>query len=542
MLFFLQVNTALKYWIIMQQSNKLTESRGFAARQPGEQFVDPTNRSDVATFQGLTLLPPNDISYANPEELQSAFDAWKTTVEDTGTTYLLNRPGALRAALIVTMDTPRGIERFVLFTKDNRVLEGKLTSIPPNVIPGHGGYVMDRSRSFDERAGLKPSDVISGSRKFKPRDVVELLDAARSSAGDEPVDQMQAYLTALINNKGENYRIKGGAKYSGLHNKYLGEWAAPIALMTTQIEPANQVSELETSMFGDHSLDLALIRYNTSVSAALVDSALIYGAYEISISSKSHKGGGAAASLKGLQDTVEEKSHEFDAEFWSTPKNQKFKRVLENITKKSAIDGVLDLSVEEQIIPASDIARIKDLIDDTQAALPSSGTTELLKSYAANEAHPRYNLGLHYLAAVARAVVRKLNDEDYTDPVKNILNHSNIVQMNFVTSISGEDLICKTFKLIWPPVFEGKILFFADKAFSATEVKGRLGFKIKTGAEPPAPDESLKAPGLSAVDRERRKQARAQSVGKIISPGERDARDEDVPDEIALGRASKRLD
>ena len=530
--------------MIQKLNRLLRESRGFAARKVGDEFVDPQNREDTATYQGLTRLPPSEISYPTNADLVTAYQEWKSQAEGEGKVFELNKPtSVIRGAMIVTMNSARGTEYFVLFVRDLKILEGKLTSIPPGVIsPDHGGYVLNRATALSERAGLKPGDIISGKKHFSPSQVSVLLNDARPVAGDEAVDQMQSYLQALAQGKGVNFVIKDGAKNASLHQKYLGEWAAPIALITSQFSPESQLKELELNMIGGKSVASGKIQYNTATAEPLVDSVVVVSGDEIAISSKAHKGGGAAASLKGLADTITKKQQEFGAEFWADEKNSQFRNVVDVITSKSAIDGVLDLSQEQAIIPRSDVSKIKDLIDDPNSKVKlTTVTRRLMAGYAANENHPQYNEGKHALASVARALCDKLNAEDYTSSAKAILNKSNVVQMNFVTGVRGPDLICKEFTLIWPPNFEGVIKFYSGKNFSATEIKGKLGFKItpfKTSVE--EPDESLQAPSLSAVDLLKKKREAERSVGKIVKRGARDMRDVSVPDVVALGRELKK--
>jgi hypothetical protein len=519
-------------------------SRGFAARQPGDSFVDPTNREDLATFGGIIQIPDDAISAESYEDFVKIYSAWKkkTDRKANNRVYELNRLiSVMRAAMVIHMNTERGDEFFVLFVKDLRKLEGKLTSIPPHVVTSdHGGYVLNRSSSLSERAGLKPSEVLLSSRALRPSEIAGLLDAARPTAGDEPVDQMQEYLTALVAKRGNNYRIKGGAKYESLHQKYLGEWAAPIALITGQFDPISQLVELEDSMLEGESIKRGKVIYNTSAAEALFDSQVTVKNMEIAISSKAHKGGGAAASLKGLHDTITTKAHKFDPKFWRAERNKRFKMVVETIMNSSAIDGVLELASSEGIIPNADINKIKTAINDGGEPTLAVKTKRLLASYAANQQHPNYNYGKHVLASVARALCDKLNDEDFTDVAKAVLNQSNVVQMMFVTSKSGEDLVIKQFRLIWPPRFDGNIHFYSGKNFSATEIKGRLGFKIGKGTvKDDEPDDSLQAASISKTEIAAQKKAAARAVGKIITPGERDRRDPKVKDVVALGRGKK---
>jgi hypothetical protein len=523
-------------------SQMLQESRGFAARKSGDSFVNPKNRDDLATYNGLELLPEDKISYDTNADFVKAYTDWKQAASKDSAVYELNTPlKVIRAAFIVDMDTPRGSEKFVLFTKDLKNLEGKLTSIPPHVIdPNHGGYVLNRATSLSERSGLKPSEVLSGKRLLTPKEVAPLLDVARSTAGDEPVQQMQDYLSALADKKGKNFTIKGGSQFASLHQKYLGEWAAPIALITSQFEPVSQLPDIQDEMTDGKPVRTGKIRYNTDPTEALFDSAVVVDGMEILISSKAAKGGGAAASLKGIQDTITKNIDEFPTKFWSDPKHSKFRKIVDTIMDNSAIDGVLKLAVEENIMPQSDVSKIQDAIKDGDSDVPFTVKTQrLMGNYAANENHPQYNRGKHALASVARAVSNKFNSEGYTGVAKAILAKSNVVQMMFATGVKGPDLLVKGFELVWPPEFEGEIKFYPGKAFSATEIKGRLGFKISKFKDAEEPDESLQAPSISKVDLAKRKQEAELKVGKIVTKGERDKRDTQVSDEVALGRSKK---
>lgn len=527
----------------MFMDDQLWESRGFAARKPGDSFVDPTNAQDLATFAGIETLPADDIAYDSMDQFVKAYTAWKRKAERTSTVYELNKlRSVIRAAMIISMDTPRGNEKFVLFTLDNSKMEGKLTSVPPHVVnPQHGGYVLNRATSLSERAGVKPSDVLTtGKKLYKPSEVPALLDAARAQAGDQVVDQMQAYLTALVNKKGTNFVIKDGAQYASLHQKYLGEWAAPIALITSQFDPKNQLPAIQDSMLDGEPVRLGKVEYNTNPTDTLSDSAVVVKGSKIHISSKAHKGGGAAASLKGIHETIVKNLSKFDPNFWRTKRHKRFREVVDTIIDNSAPEGVLTLAVEEQIIPATEPAKIQKLIADKSAKVSLHKTVRaLMAGYAANELHPQYNAGKHALAAIAKALCDQLNEEDYTNVAKTILSMSNIVQMMFVTGISGKDLIAKGFDMIWPPKFEGKIFFYSGKNFSATEIKGKLGFKISKTKVVDEPDESLAAPSLTKAAIQAQKKAAELKVGKITQAGARDKRDVSVPDVVALGRAKK---
>jgi hypothetical protein len=527
----------------LNQIAMIVESRGFVARKPGDEYVDPSNRTDIATFQGLTLLPESGIEFDTHDELLAALTQFENTVD--GKIFKLNAPiRSMKAAMIVNMDTPRGLEHYVLLTKDISKLEGKLTNIPAGVIPGHGGYVMNRDVSLSERAGLKPAEVVKSDNPISPSAVAGLLNVARATAGDTAVNQMQEYLTALAKNNGTGYVIKGGAEFVKLHQKYLGEWASPIALITGQFEPSSQLSQIEDVMLDGASVSTGKIVYNTNAAEALFDSLVKIGIVEILISSKAAKGGGAAASLKGIQTAINRETDRFDPEFWKDSKVAKFKNVVNTIMENSAIDGLLKVATQEDLIPASDIEKIKNgLVSKTKQFVTSDAIEDMKSEYAANTNHPQYDPAKHAFAALARRLVNKLNSEDYTAIIRQILNNANVIQMYFDATPKGPDLICKGFKLVWPPQFDGQIKFYSGKFFSATEIKGRLGFKIGTGAamiEPP--DESLKAPIDDSAERRaeiKAQKAKDTAVGKITGADQRDVRDTNVDDVVALGRSKK---
>ena len=522
----------------------LYESRGFVARRAGDEYVDPTNRDDVAIFQGLTLLPSgDDTAYQSYDDMTAAFQDWQSQAQ--GQVYELNDPiRSMRSVYIVNMSTSRGMEHYVLFTKDLNRLEGKLTNIPPGVIPNHGGYVMNRKVSFSERSGLKPAEVVKGKKKVNPSQVADLLNSARPTAGDQVVDQMQEYLRALAAGNGTDYVIKDGAADSALHSKYLGEWASPIALITGQFNPSDQLAEIEEVMNGGKSLDSSSIEYNTSTSETLFDSMVITTTGEILISTKA-KIGGAAASVKGLYDALTKNRDKFPASFWNEPKVKKFNDVITSIMESSAVDGLLNLAQMEDIVDSGQASAIRSAIGTNKKDyVPDEKISDYMGSYAANTHHPLYDPAKHALAAIARQVVNKLNAEDYTDVIRQILNHANIVQMYFKTTVRGSDLVCNGFDLVWPPQFKGSIAFYSGKFFSATEIKGRLGFKIGQGAKmTDDPDESLTTRIDPRTARKITKSAEKQaqtSVGRIVEPNRPDRRDVSVPDTVALGRAKKR--
>jgi hypothetical protein len=79
--------------------------------------------------------------------------------------------------------------------------------------------------------------------------------------------------------------------------------------------------------------------------------------------------------------------------------------------------------------------------------------------------------------------------------------------------------------------------------YSATAIKGRIGFKIGSDVSTDEPDESLKVKIDDKAIARAEKAAQVvanKKVGKIVKPGEKDVRIANVPDKIALGRSKKK--
>lgn len=472
--------------------SKIFESRGFAGRKAGDEYVNTEDPQDILVFQKLHLLPDTDIAYESVDELETATRAFvESYTKDpqkqnkTKIRYLNKANTGTKAAMVVEMHDPEDqtIHLFFYFTKNLANTSGKLTAIPADA--DNPGYVLNTKASTSERFKIKPSDIVKSPAPKDIKSISGLLDPDKNTDVDAALlEQMQAVIDAFANKTAKGAVIAGGAKYKSVHDKYTGEWAAPIALITGQYEPSMLKSAMEEDLLGGQDFAKGKVSFNTNPAQTLFDSIVQVGADNVYISSKA-KGGGAAASLKGLYETLTDpnKRAKFQPEFWEDKKVQKFERIVKAIMEAPSIEGMMAVALIEKIIDKADATAIAEgwsgERNRTAKFKPTSNLQALMNTYNANKQHPDYSPTKHALAGVSRALTRKLNAEDFTPVVKEILNHAAMVQMYFNYRIKGEDLVLDHFNLVWPPVYDGKIEFFADKAFSATEIKGRLGFSIK---------------------------------------------------------------
>lgn len=519
--------------------DSLVESVGMPNRRAGEKFYNPASPDDIATFKTLTYLPDDgSLAYATSADLTNAIDKWLSGHD--GAHYDINRMNnGMRSAMIVTMDTPRGTENYIYYSKDNGRPSGKITDIPAGVIPDHGGYKY-RSRSAQgEALKLKPSDVITSTSPMTPSEIADSLDSAKNDPQTAvPATMMQDYLRALIAGTGNGYVIKGGAVYAAAFQNYLGEYGSPIALVTDQFSGQTSKRELEQALSGGENISEGGIIFNRSTSEKLIDSFVEGLTWKIGVSTKA-QGKGAAASVAGLYDTLTKNAHLFTDGFMSQPKVQEFKSIVTALVEKNQRDGPLDLAVDRGIISAADAENIRNGLQPANRDKwkPTSAVQDLMNEWGAREAPGKYDPAKHALAAVAKELADDLNEEGFSDTMAQILNHASVVQMNFDSTVKGEDFICKGYMLIWPPSFDGTIVFDASKNYSSTNIKGKMCFKIGKGAALlPDPDESFRVntPRMTIAQ----KALDARKKEKQMRTGEQ-PKSKPTTDGLPLGRRKK---
>ena len=60
-----------------------------------------------------------------------------------------------------------------------------------------------------------------------------------------------------------------------------------------------------------------------------------------------------------------------------------------------------------------------------------------------------------------------------------MLNQSSIVQIYTNIGKSGDDVILKDFRAVYPPNFQGKVMLEGGKNYYSSRVGGKMAFNIK---------------------------------------------------------------
>jgi len=462
----------------------LTEASGFSNRELGDIYHNPHDPSDLLEFRSMTPYPTNATAWPDAATAQKAWA--KIRARLSGEVIEVNKPNAgLLSVMVVYMWDPATSEDFYFakWTKDTTSMQGKFLNIPAGAREAeHPGYKFKKGAS--ETYLLKPSDVLSSAGPYNVQRIISALNGITAEAA--PADVTEQLQTAVSELSIHDWpiTIPGGSKYAAFHSKYTNEWLAPIAVSQGKISAAD-VKKIQQGIAGGKSFRGAQIYYPVSGSETLIDSYIRRGDVNIQISSKA-QGGGASASIKGIRDTVEKFRDRFDAGFFRKTKVKKFMDAIDSIMDRSAIDGVLHLAETLQIISANDAA-ILELqsnfeTNPNRVQRLSKKTRDLMIDYPAATDNPNYKPYFHAVMAVAKAVCKQLNADNYTDQFREILNKADMVQCYLNTKVKGDDLVLTGMDVIYPAVFSGNIWFTAGKAYTSTAIKGRIGFKINATA------------------------------------------------------------
>jgi len=466
------------------QFTELTESVGFPNRKNGDPFYNPKDEADVATFIELILWPDgDDKAYETPEQRDEALSSFESQVQ--GNVYVLNKPNTGMLGLyIVHLVVGGADEYYVRHVKSVANPAGVLNAIPPGAkAPGHSGYRFGSISARKESYAIKPSDIFKTDGLLRPEDIPGKLAAAQNIPHDLK-SQMTIYLDALSKGN-KDHLIQDGDKYRTVHENYTGEFAAPIAIINAQVDNQDVRQNAETALLGGERFANCQIRFPVSSTEKLIDSQLIASNGRIvGVSSKAKTGGGAAASLAGLMDTINTKRD--DQDFQKILQDHAdVVKLIETVVNMSAAAGLIQVSLDQKLIDQQDASALAEGIK--KAKQGNKVTFEeltprlqgFIKNYGADTDNPRYNLVYHAAAALSRVLAIKLEDLDVTEAVKDLMNFSTVVQVYAGASKVGDDLKLNSFKMVWPPQFKGKVVIDTAKNFTGTEIRGKIGFKFK---------------------------------------------------------------
>jgi hypothetical protein len=387
--------------------------------------------------------------------------------------------------------------------------------------PGEGAApVMQSNADFKKQFGygagdktaqrqtlkLKPKDVLKSDSWLDTRSVIGSLQQTIGQRSDLD-ETLQKGLVQLVDNvaRGVSQPVPGMATYATSLEVDYGEVPAPVALITGNFVSGDYLKAEEGLLapLGLKWSSLSKILYPEAGGEKIYDSYIqLEGSNKLKVSSKDKKGG-AAASITGLVDEINKNPERFQ-DITSNKKFQSLLQVLKIIAHAPAtyqgtetrsskgINGPLILGVdtfkfitaEEAKIIVNSMTSANNRMNPDDALKNSIITPNLHKLVAVKGAKyqdPAYNLGFHLMACVAKNISNIVNQDPNTDALfRAILQRSDMVQVKTTVKSTNDGAAFTDFKVIYPPIFEGKMVMVADNNYMATRKPiAPLSFAIK---------------------------------------------------------------
>jgi len=452
----------------------LSESRGVTARDPGQTYVNTNNPDDVLTMQSVDIIAPPQMSqFDTPEEMLAAVDAalpaGATKIDD-------NKPvmgtgqGATRAAIVAILtDADNETQFWVRYIR----------AVPPQGV--HTMWQTLRGYKFsqgskEESIPIKPTDIIKDETPRSPQALAKAVSAGiAQQVNGTPYQNLAPIMDQAINLalSGTVAPIKGGAEYSRIVGKYGGEYLGPIAIIAGGVTKGDITKMLKA--FKIESLAGTTIRFPQNAGEELIDSIFtLPSGSELNVSTKIHKGGGAASSLSGVSKQLNDKIR---------AKHPVGSMIIDNLGTMSAVDGPLFVAQALGILDEQDVNDIL-AISKSERNIRSITNPKVFKMVQAQgyqkdaEKNPAYRVLWHALTAVVNQVIGRVNVmPEFHNAMLAALNNNNYLQLVTDVRNSGKDDITIDYYGKFPAVFQGRPEI-RNKAYFVTGQKGRLGFKL----------------------------------------------------------------
>jgi len=457
---------------------RLIESRGVTARDTGEVYVSTSNPDNTLAIQQILIVKPEDApAFEDKDQMLAAVSQ---NIPENATTVEDNKPStATKAAIIAHCINQNDEDEWHV---------RYISQVPATGVHGlwktFNGYQYAKAAK-QESVPIKPSDLILDAQ---PRSMDKLItdlktNLERSLAGTE-----HAQLTEVMNKaidlaaQGRVEPIENGANYLNVIAKYGGEYLGIIAIAKGGMRKGDIDKMLDSMEMP--SLVGSTVIFPQDKAEELVDSYLITpNGTKLGVSTKMHKGGGAASSLSGV---VKQLNPAIEQKF---PKGTKLIKLLGTTSafskdpRRAGEIGIVQAAKEYGIINAEDIIALTGIDPSTQdvESIKAKNLYTMTKTQGVDPktlGSPDYRVYFHALAAIANDLIIAVNkDQEFADAMMAALNNNNYLQMLTDVRKRGDAITCDYYGK-FPAVFEGKPVLY-NKVYYATGQKGRIGFKLK---------------------------------------------------------------
>ncbi len=444
----------------------VAESRGVTARTAGDTYVNASNPNDVLTIVDINAIPSDKPAYNSVEELDQAIAAAipsnSKIVNDN------NKTSATRAAIIATVTNAQNQTEYHV-----RYIQ----AIPPQGV--HGLWKTIKGYNYSkgmekESLPIKPADILADENYRNANELAAAIVAGvkRNTNDQQLIDAVEQ--SVKMAQAGTPGPIKNAAPYFNVLQKYAGEYLGPLGLISGGFTGGDTVKMMQQLQID--TLAGSRVKFPQDKAQKLIDSVIqTAGGIEIQVSSKISTAGGAASSLAGVAEQIDDNLQQ---------RYPVATGIIKAFAEKDQVNGPLSVALQLGILDQQDLQALASLsrssknIDDL--------TTENLKSLARNqgvkldtaEKQASYRVFFHTMTAIVNRVVATLNqDQTFVSAMQDALNNNQYVQILTKGRVAGNDIFLDYYTK-FPAVFKGKPQLY-NKTYMSTGIKGRLGFKLK---------------------------------------------------------------
>lgn len=512
----------------------MEKARGLLYRDKGDQFFQGSKDNPTAelTFDRVDYFPGQPGSYSSYDEMAAA---GQDLHQEYGQIIWSNRPTqASKAFAILTFDGPQPGQKthFGRFFNDIKADMSGLWK--NNELPG--GWQLNKAVSLKGAYyRLKPVDLFPPESTFDtPVDCVEAL--AANPKNNPAVPKILPGMQQLVGGKLPTFDNVGDMVTAVRDD--LGETIGPIALIQGMITSSGAEAARRDILGPKGSFAGSAINFPATKNNGLVDSYLLHpSGQEIGISSKGEKG--ASASSKNIADGVavaQEKGMTKLLDQYAPQVD-----IINEVAALSSLDFPLIYGSRMGLITDDQINIIRDLVkkgakDLRQVPMSAEDrkTLQGIMSRYNPKPNPRYNVGYHIVASLARDVAADINkDPKFGEACLKFLNISPIIQLHLLGKQSGNNYTVTGFSSKYPPDFRGTVGLDATKVYSATGIIGRISFSYNGGGDRDT-DVAPSAPAELDQDLDKIATQRSQITARTKGT------DQTKSDEKSLGRKRRR--
>lgn len=494
-------------------------------------FLD-SNPSNILSLQDMIVLPNGGGKFQSKEETKKSVDDAIAQIKKQNNVEAVqkevNQPD-LSAYMIVFIGSQD--KKAYIFTRYYKEMnadgmgkwkEGDFKSQTglKDVSIGASGDkdVQKISASQIESMPIKPIDLSLGDNSI--RSLQQILETVKASCNKRVSDKslpeiVAKHLILLLENAisgGENPVLEGGAPYAKAYDKSFGEILAPISLLTgwgpctgDREKSAKNIMKVSDKKSISYSPEMK-VSFNVSKNEALVDSTVHYQSgendFRVRISSKASKKGGAPSSLVTAWETYSKLQIKGDVSEFKQFDN--FIYILRTIGLNTSYEGPIALAqalngMKGGFLLSKELSLLIQHPEDNlpiwkKTKIPLEQFNKQYMIYLNSKEYPNLKKmwegfgsksvvapAIRLISSIAKACSEEINSNDelykFDAGMRKILD-SSLIQINSNVKVTGKNCQFTEFKVKYPPVFEGKILFDSTKNYTGDAIAGKFCFKV----------------------------------------------------------------